>query len=62
MKKSVLIIERSLVSVPGKVYERVLKEKLMKVTEGKVSDEQGRYRKGKGCLCQVFLIKRVVEE
>ncbi len=38
----------SLLSVPGKVYGRVLTERLMEVTEGKVSEEEGGFRKGKG--------------
>ncbi len=34
----------------------------MEVTEGKVSEEQGGFRKGRGCLDQVFAMKRLVEE
>ncbi len=40
----------SLLSVPEKVYERILTERLMEVTEGKVSKEQGGFRKGRGCV------------
>ncbi len=36
----------SLLSIPGKVYGRVLTERLMEVTEGKVSEDQGGFRKG----------------
>ncbi len=35
----------SLLSVAGKVYGRILTERLMEVTEGKVSEEQGGFRK-----------------
>ncbi len=35
----------SLLSVPGIVYGRILSERLMEVTEGKVSEEQGGFRK-----------------
>ncbi len=31
----------SLLGVPGKVYGRILTERLMEVTEGKVGEEQG---------------------
>ena len=47
----------SLHSVTGKVYGRVLTERLMEVTEGKVSEEQGGFRKGKGCVDQIFSLK-----
>ncbi len=48
----------SLLSVPGKVYGRILTERLMEVTEGKVSEEQGGFRKGRGCIDQIFAMKR----
>ncbi len=47
-------------SVPGKVYERILPERLMEVTKGKVSKEQGGFRKGRGCVG--FAMNRLVEE
>ncbi len=40
----------SLLSVAGKVYGRILTERLTEVTEGKVSEEQGGFRKGSGCV------------
>lgn len=43
--------------VPGKMYERALTEKLMEITEGKVSKDQGRFRNGKGCVDQMFVMK-----
>ena len=48
-------------NVPGK-WIRVLTERLMKVTEGKVSSEQEGFRKGKGCENQFFAIKMMVYE
>ncbi len=50
----------SLLSVAGKVYGRILTERLMEVTEGKVSEEQGGFRKGRGCVDQVFAMKMLV--
>ncbi len=50
----------SLLSIPGKVYGRILTERLMEATEGKVSKEQGGFRKG--CVDQIFAMKRLVEE
>ncbi len=51
----------SLLSVPGKLYGRILTERLMQVTEIKVSDEQGGFRKGKSCVDQIFAIKMLIE-
>ncbi len=49
----------SLLSVPGKVYERILTERRMEVTERKVSKEQGDFRKGR-FVDQVFAMKMLV--
>ncbi len=46
--------------VPGKVYGRILTERLMKVTEGKVSEDQGGLRKGRGCVDQVYICNEEV--
>ncbi len=49
-------------SIPGRVCGRILTERLMEVTEGKVSEEQEGFRKGRGCVNQIFAMKRLVEE
>ena len=49
----------SLLSVGGKVYARVLMERVRKITEGMMNDEQGGFRKGRGCVDQIFAIKRI---
>ncbi len=48
--------------MPGKVYGMILTERLMEVTEGEVSEERGGFRKGRGCVYQIFAIKVLVEE
>ncbi len=50
----------SLLSVPGKVYQRILR--LVEVTEGNVSEEQEGFRKGRGCVDQIFAMKMLAEE
>ncbi len=50
----------SLLSVPGKVYGRILTERRTKVTEEKVSEEQRGFRKGRGCVAQIFAMKMLV--
>lgn len=54
----------SLLNVLGIVYGRVLTERLMEVMEGKVSEEPGAFRKGKGCMSKLklFAIKMVVKK
>ncbi len=49
-------------SVPGKIYRRILYERLMKITDKSVGDEQGGFRKGRGCLDQIFAVKILVEK
>ena len=52
----------SKLSLTGKVYDKILIEKLMEVTEEKVSEKQGWFRKRKGCVDQILPIKMIVEE
>ncbi len=52
----------SLLSVPETTYRRILTERLMEVTEGKVSEEQEGLRKGRGCVDQIFAMEMLVEE
>ncbi len=51
----------SLLSVPGKIYGRILNERMMKVTDKSVGDEQGSFQKGR-CLDQIFAVKILVEK
>ena len=46
----------SLLSVPGKVYGRLVIERVRKLTEASVRDEQGGFRKSRGCVDQVFML------
>ncbi len=52
----------SLLSVPGKVYGRVITERVQRLTEEKISEEQGCFRKGRGCLDQIFFLMMVIEK
>ncbi len=40
----------SLLSVPGKIYGKVITERVQRLTEEKISEEQGGFRKGRGCV------------
>ena len=39
-----------LLSVVGKIYTGILLDRVRKVTEGLIDDEQGRFRAGRGCV------------
>ncbi len=40
----------SLLSVPGKVYRKIITERVQRLTEEKIGEEQGGFRKGRGCV------------
>ena len=48
----------SLLSVVGKLYAKVLIERVMKETDEKIWDVQAGFRKGMGCTDQVFSLHR----
>ena len=52
----------SLLSVIGKMYARVLNDRIKLMTEGKVMDEQGGFRAGRSCNDQIFAVRQVVEK
>ncbi len=52
----------SLLSVSGKIYGRIINERMMKTTDKCVGDEQGGFRKGRGCIDQIFAVKILVEK
>ena len=52
----------SLLSVVGKVFGRILNERVKPITDVKVMDEQGGFRAGRGCNDQIFVVKQIVEK
>ncbi len=52
----------SLLIVAGKVYGRGLNDRMKKITEKNVGDEQGGFRKGRGCVDQIFALIMLVEK
>ena len=52
----------SLLSVIGKMYARVLNDRIKLMTEGKGMDEQGGFRAGRSCSDQIFAVRQVVEK
>ncbi len=51
----------SLLSMPGKVYGKLIIERVQRLTEEKISEEQG-FRKGRGCVDHIFSFRMVVEK
>ena len=52
----------SLLSVVGKVYVGILLDRVRKVTEGLIDDEQGSFRVGRRYLDQISTLKQIGEE
>ena len=52
----------SLLSIPSKVYARILDERTRDVTERKVLEAQGGFRKGRSCTDQLFIIRQMSEK
>ena len=52
----------SLLSVPGKVYGRILIERVIENSEGQIGEEQSGFRKGRSCADQIFVLRQVCEK
>ena len=52
----------SLLSIVGKVYGMILTERMRKITDGMIGDEQGGFRPGRGCVDQVFAVRQISEK
>ncbi len=48
-----------LLNVVGKLYGEVLVKTNREDTEGMICDEQGEFRRGRGCVDQIFAVKQV---
>ncbi len=46
-------------SVVGKVYGKVLIKRVREGLEGVIYDEQGDFRKGRGCMDHIFAVRHV---
>ena len=52
----------SLLSVAGKVYGRVLINRIRDKTENVIAEVQGGFRRGRGCTDQIFIVRQLCEE
>src|SRR5678815_125238 len=51
-----------LLSVVEKTYAGILVERVRRVTEGVIGEEQGVFRSGRGCVDQIFTLKQLIEK
>ena len=49
-------------SVVGKLYGRVLIERVKRKTNNSLRDEQCDFRDGRGCVDQIFCLKNLIEK
>ena len=52
----------SLLSVVGKVYGRVLINRIRDKTENVIAEVQGGFRRGRGCTDQIFIVRQICEK
>ena len=52
----------SLLSVVGKVYGRVLIERVIECTDEAIGEEQCGFRSGRGCSDQIFVVRQICEK
>jgi len=50
-----------LLSVPGKVYARVLAQRLSTFAEKCLCENQNGFRKGRSCMDAIFVLRRLME-
>ena len=51
-----------ILSIPGKIYGRILIDRVKESTKKQVEEEQGGFRSGRGCIDQIFVLKQLVEK
>ena len=52
----------SLTSIAGKVYTKILQRRLKRYVEEAMSEEQAGFRKGRGTMDQIFVIRQLSEK
>ena len=52
----------SLLSIPGKVYAKILEKRIRDIMEDKILEEQGAFRKKRSCTDQLFTVRMLSEK
>ena len=59
---NVVVIEVLACYVAGRIYARISVDRVRRVTEGLIDDEQGCLLSGRGCVDQIFTLKQIGEQ
>ena len=54
--------EIGILNIPVKIYRRVLIIRVIESVKEKVVEEQGGFRSTRGCIDQIFVLKKLVEK
>ena len=46
----------------GKIYARILVDRVRKMTEGLIDDDQGGFKAWRGCVDQILIVKQMGEK
>ena len=52
----------SLLSIPGKVFARILSDRVKQLTYNRLLEEQAGFRSSRGCTDHIFIIRQLVEK
>ena len=55
-------VSDNFVLVLGKIYARVVCDRLRLITDAVLMDEQGGFRVRRGCVDQIFVVRQVTEK
>ena len=52
----------SLLSIPDKLFARILSDRVRQLTYNRLLEEQAGFRAGRGCIDHIFVIRQLVEK
>ena len=52
----------SLLSIAGKVFAKILNDRVRCLTENRLLEEEAGFRSGRGCIDQIFIIRQLMEK
>ena len=52
----------TLLSIPSEILAKIIMNRLCNVVDSRLSEEQAGFRKGKGCIDQIFALRNIIEQ
>ena len=52
----------TLLSIPSKILAKIVINRLSNVVDSRLREEQAGFRKGKGCIDQIFALRNIIEQ